>query len=60
MATYTELNKQFINGKWITGSEDFSIENINPYSGKLIHMLPAAGKKEIDAAFFAAKEAAKT
>lgn len=60
MAPYTDLNKQFINGKWLTGSESFLIENIDPYSGKLIHMLPSAGKKDVDAAFLAAKEAAKT
>ncbi|MBS1598337.1 MAG: aldehyde dehydrogenase family protein [Bacteroidetes bacterium] len=55
MKAYQDLNKQFINGKWKDGSEKFMIANINPYSGKLIHELPSAGKTEVDEAFHAAK-----
>ncbi len=60
MRAYNELNKQYINGKWVDGGEDIVIENSDPFSGAVIHTLPSAGKKEVNDAFDAATEAAKT
>ncbi|MES1221585.1 MAG: aldehyde dehydrogenase family protein, partial [Bacteroidota bacterium] len=57
MQSYTGLNKQFINGQWIDAMENPVIENINPYTGTSIHSIATAGKKEVDAAFDAAKNA---
>src|SRR4051812_36008677 len=59
MAAYTDLNKQFINGKWLDGTGDMLIENHNPYDNSLLLRLPSASEKEVDAAFYAAKHAAK-
>lgn len=58
MSDYTNLNKQFINGNWIDGDDNLVIENFDPYSNQLIHVLPSASKKNVDDAFTAAKDAA--
>jgi len=60
MKRYTELNKQFINGKWLDGNEKEIIENLNPFNNTLINTLRSAGISEVDAAFEAAKTASKT
>lgn len=56
---YSDLNKQFIGGKWLDGSEKVSIDNLNPFTDKEIHSLKSAGQKDVDAAFAASKTAAK-
>ncbi|GAB4021291.1 aldehyde dehydrogenase family protein [Spirosoma koreense] len=54
---YTELNKQFIHGHWVDGREATLIDNLNPFTDKVIHTLPSAGTDDVDAAFEAAKQA---
>ena len=57
MTTYTELNRQFINGKWIDGSTTTTMQNLNPFTGKVIHTLSSASTADVDTAFVAAKQA---
>ncbi|WP_020604566.1 aldehyde dehydrogenase family protein [Spirosoma spitsbergense] len=57
MTPYTELNRQFINGKWIDGSTTAEMQNLNPFTGKVIHELPSASTADVDTAFVAAKQA---
>jgi acyl-CoA reductase-like NAD-dependent aldehyde dehydrogenase len=56
MALYTELNRQFINGTWIEGTADVTIDNLNPFTDDVIHTVQSAGTAEVDAAFRAAKQ----
>ncbi|MFO8147539.1 MAG: aldehyde dehydrogenase family protein [Gillisia sp.] len=60
MEKYTKLNKQFIKGEWVEGNDDSSIENLNPYDKSVINIFQGANKKDVDKAYQAAKEAAKT
>ncbi|MES2109840.1 MAG: aldehyde dehydrogenase family protein [Bacteroidota bacterium] len=55
MENYTNVNRQFINGKWADGGDSALINNLNPYSDEVIHSLSSANKKDVDAAFEAAK-----
>ena len=57
MENYSDLNKQFINGQWLDGSESDVIDNLNPYNGNLINTFKAAGKQEVDDAYTVAKQA---
>ena len=54
---YTALNKQFINGQWVDGHEDATVDNLNPFTDDIIYTLRSAGKADVDAAFEAAKQA---
>lgn len=60
MEKYSDLNKQFINGVWRDGSEDDTIDNLNPYDNTLINTFKAASKQDVDEAYDTAKEASKT
>ena len=60
MEKYTNLNKQFISGEWVEGNDDSSIENLNPYDKSVINTFKGANKSDVDKAYKAAKEAAKT
>lgn len=57
MTPYTELNRQFISGKWIDGSTTTRMQNLNPFTGKVIHTLSSASTADVDTAFVAAKQA---
>jgi len=57
MEKYTNLNRQFIDGKWADGSETATIDNLNPYSDEIIHSLNSASHADVDTAFEAAKKA---
>jgi aldehyde dehydrogenase (NAD+) len=57
MKMYTNLNRQFINGKWTDGGDAALINNLNPYNDEVIHSLGSANKTDVDAAFDAAKHA---
>lgn len=54
---YTALNKQFIDGEWVDGQENVTIDNVNPYTDDVIHTLRSAGTADVDDAFDAAKRA---
>lgn len=59
MEKYTNLDKQFINGDWVEGSDDSRIENLNPYDKSIINSFRGANKNDVDKAYKAAKAAAK-
>lgn len=60
MEKYKDLNKQFINGKWLEGNDDSEIENLNPFDKSVINTFKGADKSDVDNAYKAAKEAAKS
>ena len=57
---YTELNRQFIHGKWTDGSSTRQTENLNPYDQSKIHDFQLASIADVDAAYNAAKVAQKS
>ncbi|AKD04216.1 aldehyde dehydrogenase family protein [Pontibacter korlensis] len=59
MEQYNELNKQYINGEWIDGSEDNFIENLNPYDESLLNKFKGASQQDVDRAFQVAKDKSK-
>ncbi|MFL1897187.1 aldehyde dehydrogenase family protein [Aquimarina sp. 2-A2] len=61
MKKYTGLHLQFINGSWEESKQSSSdIENRNPYSGDKIDTIKGATQAEVDKAYAAAAQAAKT
>ena len=60
MAVYSDLNKQYIDGQWLDGSEAEEIENLNPFDDSIINTFKGAGLGEVDRAFANAKEKSKT
>ncbi|MHA6248349.1 aldehyde dehydrogenase family protein [Pontibacter sp. CAU 1760] len=60
METYQHLNKQYIGGEWTEGTEDHSIENLNPFNGNLLNTFQGASTADVDKAFEKAREAFKT
>jgi aldehyde dehydrogenase (NAD+) len=59
MEKYSNLNKQFINGEWIDGSDDSEIKNVNPFDNSEINIFKGANKEDVDRAYKTAREAAK-
>ncbi len=59
LAPYEDLNKQFINGEWIEGSENHTVDNLNPYNEEVINTFKGASTGDVDRAFQVAKEAGK-
>jgi aldehyde dehydrogenase (NAD+) len=59
MEKYQDLNKQFIGGEWVDGSESYSIENKNPFDGSLLNSFRCANQSDVDRAFASAKNALK-
>ena len=51
---YSNLNQQYIAGKWLEGHSTKSIKNINPYTQEVIFELKAASPEDVDAAYQAA------
>ncbi|MGV3705578.1 MAG: aldehyde dehydrogenase family protein [Arcticibacter sp.] len=60
MAIYNDLNKQFIEGRWVEGGEEDHVDNLNPFDDSELNSFKAAGKEEVDRAFKNAKEVSKT
>lgn len=54
------LNKQYIDGSWLDGSDDAVIINKNPYNQETIQEIKAASKEDVDKAYKAAKEASNS
>lgn len=53
--TYTELNHQYIHGRWTEGSSTCQADNINPYNQELIHQFQLANTADLDTAYTVAK-----
>lgn len=60
MENYKNLNKQFINGDWIEGNDDSEIQNLNPFDKSVINTFKGANNEDVNKAYKAAKEAAKS
>lgn len=52
-ATWT---KQFISGKWVEGSGEKTIENMNPYTGEVIATWRSSSPEDIDQAYKSAQK----
>ncbi|MBO9682197.1 MAG: aldehyde dehydrogenase family protein [Flavisolibacter sp.] len=57
MEAYKDLNLQFINGVWKQGSESDSIDDYNPYDNSVVATFKAAGLKDVNEAYKAARKA---
>lgn len=60
MPIYKDLNKQFINGKWIDGSENDQLDVHNPFDNSIVATFKSAGKGDVDKAFQVAAETLKS
>jgi acyl-CoA reductase-like NAD-dependent aldehyde dehydrogenase len=60
MERYQNLHKQYINGHWKDGSEDDHIQDLNPFDNSVLLDIKCAGLGELDEAYAAAQQAAKT
>lgn len=60
MGIYNDLNKQFIEGRWVDGGEDHVVENLNPFDDSVINTFKGAGKEDVDRAFKNAKDVSKS
>ncbi|WP_128101483.1 aldehyde dehydrogenase family protein [Paenibacillus sp. DCT19] len=56
MDTKQTWTKQYINGEWIEGSGEKTMENINPYTGEVIATWRSSNKEDIDRAYEAAEK----
>lgn len=52
-ATWT---KQYISGKWVDGTGEKMLENINPYTDEVIAVWRSSSKEDIDRAYQSAKK----
>lgn len=53
---HTTWTKQFINGEWVEGSGEKTVENKNPYTGEVIGTWRSSNKEDIDRAYKAAQK----
>ena len=52
-------NKIFINGKWVEGTGERILSDINPFTGEILYTYKEASIKDVDAAYESAKAAAR-
>ncbi len=55
--TYTDLDLQFIAGKWKKGSTGRALESRDPFNDDLLVSIDMAGQDELDTAYAAARKA---
>lgn len=53
---HTTWTKQFINGEWVEGSGERTVENKNPYTGEVFATWRSSNKEDIDQAYEAAQK----
>ncbi|UPK46325.1 aldehyde dehydrogenase family protein [Paenibacillus pabuli] len=53
---HTTWTKQFINGEWVEGSGEKTVENKNPYTGEVFATWRSSNKEDIDQAYEAAQK----
>lgn len=54
---YAIQARQFINGKWMSGTSDSVLTNVNPYDQSPIFEMPLASRADVDQAYQAAEAA---
>lgn len=57
MNQYRKLNKSFINGKWVNGTEDKTVDIHNPYNKDVLASVQVASLEQVNEAFEHAKSA---
>lgn len=55
--SYADFSTHYIDGCWITGSSNKSLENCNPYNGETLSTIALASCDDVDKAFTSAKHA---
>ncbi|WP_102348121.1 aldehyde dehydrogenase family protein [Bacillus sp. Marseille-P3661] len=59
MQSVSVLNKSYINGEWVEGKSENTLEITNPYDGSVIASVRLATKQQVEDAFTLASEAQK-
>lgn len=54
---HTDFTKMYIDGQWIEGSSDKSIDNTNPFTDETLFSIRSADESDLDKAYAVAKEA---
>jgi aldehyde dehydrogenase (NAD+) len=54
---YTELDRLFIGGRWVTGQSEYKITSIDPYRQTPIMEISAANQQDLDETYRTAKQA---
>lgn len=54
---HTDFTKMYINGQWVEGSSDKSIDNTNPFTDETLFSIRSADESDLDKAYAVAKEA---
>jgi len=57
--TLDNYTKQYINGKWVEGTGESTLENKNPYTGEVLYEYKSASAEDVDRAYQAAEKAQK-
>ena len=57
MASYNDLNLQYISGEWREGKSDTVYENKNPYNDEVVNLIKLGTKEDIDEAYKSAEKA---
>lgn len=54
---HTDFTKMYIDGQWVKGSSDKSIDNLNPFTDETLFSIQSADESDLDKAYQAAKSA---
>jgi aldehyde dehydrogenase (NAD+) len=54
---YTEYDKLYINGRWVTGRSSHVVKVTDPYDGSVLAEMRAASEEDLNEAFESAKNA---
>lgn len=54
---YADFSSQFINGKWVTGSSNRTLTNVNPFNSDTLNTIQMASCGDVDKAFVSAQQA---
>lgn len=57
---YADLDRQFIDGRWVDGSAGKTMDNHNPFDGSVINTIALASTADLDAAYRAAEQAQRS
>ncbi|MDI3418460.1 aldehyde dehydrogenase family protein [Streptomyces luteolus] len=60
MSFFTDLGRQYIDGKWRTGSGSWDIIDFNPFNGEKLAAVTVATRFEVDEAYRAAERTQKS
>ena len=52
---HTDFTNMYINGEWVNGSSEKSIDNVNPFSNETLFSIQSADEEDLNRAYEAAK-----